>query len=124
MPTQRRDDDVPVVVFDPTVEISPFTLFRRMREGRPTRLVDLRPDGGERTLAGAEGPPADPAALATAELVVVFDDDGDRAVATAREWQAAGLGNVRALFGGLDLYQFSLDPEVVGEETFLVVGGG
>jgi hypothetical protein len=34
--------------------------------------------------------------------------------------QAAGWPRVRALFGGLDLYEFSLDPEVVGEETFLV----
>ena len=34
--------------------------------------------------------------------------------------QSRGYGRVKALFGGLDLYEFSLDPEVVGSETFLV----
>jgi hypothetical protein len=51
---------------------------------------------------------------------VLFDDDGNTAVALARELQAAGHARVRALFGGLELYAFALDPEVVGAETFLI----
>jgi len=35
------------------------------------------------------------------------------------ELQARGCARVRALFGGLDLYRFALDPEIVGAETFL-----
>jgi hypothetical protein len=34
--------------------------------------------------------------------------------------QAAGYPRVKALFGGLDLYEFSLDPEVLGQDTFLL----
>ena len=36
-----------------------------------------------------------------------------------RELQAAGHQRLRMLFGGLELYQFALDPEVVGKETYL-----
>jgi hypothetical protein len=52
--------------------------------------------------------------------VVLLDDDGATAIEGARHMQAAGWPNVKALFGGLELYEFSLDPEVVGAETFLV----
>jgi hypothetical protein len=52
--------------------------------------------------------------------VVLFDDDGSIAIDGARHMQAAGWPRVKALFGGLELYEFSLDPEVVGEETFLI----
>jgi hypothetical protein len=34
--------------------------------------------------------------------------------------QAAGWPRVKALFGGLQLYEFALDPEVVGAETYLL----
>ena len=34
--------------------------------------------------------------------------------------QSAGYPRVKALFGGLELYEFSLDPEVVGQETYLL----
>ena len=37
----------------------------------------------------------------------------------ARRLQAQGYPRVKALFGGLELYEFSLDPEVVGSETYL-----
>ena len=35
------------------------------------------------------------------------------------ELHGAGYERVKMLFGGLELYEFSLDPEVVGSETFL-----
>ena len=57
------------------------------------------------------------------EDVILFDDDGSIAIEGARHMQAAGWTRVKALFGGLELYEFSLDPEVVGEETFLVRTG-
>ncbi|HEX9941288.1 MAG TPA: hypothetical protein VGG03_04670 [Thermoanaerobaculia bacterium] len=120
MPTRYLEDSTPVVQFDPQLEVSPFVLFRRLKEGRPPVLVDVRPQPGRLTLAGAIpypgpewSPPAD-------EDVVLFDDDGATAIDGARHMQAAGWPHVKALFGGLELYEFSLDPEVVGEETFLV----
>ena len=106
--------------FDPTIHTSPFALFRRLREGRPPVLVDVRPEPGPLALQGAIPypgpdwlPPAD-------QDVVLFDDDGAAALETARRWQAAGHPRVRALFGGLALWDFALDPQVVGEETCLV----
>ncbi|MEZ5331628.1 MAG: DUF1015 family protein [Thermoanaerobaculia bacterium] len=51
--------------------------------------------------------------------VVLFDAEGDAAVEIARRYQQRGHPRVKALFGGLDLWTFALDPEVVGEETYL-----
>jgi len=120
MPTRFLDDSTPVVQFDPQLEVSPFVLFRRMKEGQAPVLIDVRPQTGAVTLAGALpypgpdwSPPAD-------QDVVLFDDDGSIAIDGARHMQAAGWPRVKALFGGLELYEFSLDPEVVGEETFLL----
>lgn len=120
MPTRFLDDATPVVQFDPQVEMSPFTLFRRLREGDAPLLVDVRPGPGRLSLSGAIpypgpewSPPAD-------RDVVLFDDNGAAAVDGARHMQAAGWPRVKALFGGLDLYEFSLDPQVVGEETYLL----
>ena len=126
MPTRYLDDGTtPVVQFDPQLEISPFALFRRLKDGDPPLLLDVRSDSpdqamGRLSLQGAIpypgpdwSPPAD-------RDVVLFDNDGATAVDGARHMQAAGWPRVKALFGGLDLYEFSLDPEVVGEETFLL----
>jgi len=124
MPTRYLDDATPVVQFDPLLEISPFALFRRIKDGDPPLLLDVRPEaGGRLNLQGAIpypgpewSPPAD-------RDVVLFDDDGAIAVDGARHMQSAGWPRVKALFGGLELYEFSLDPQVVGEETFLVRQG-
>ena len=128
MPTRYLDDATPVVQFDPLLEISPFALFRRMKDGDPPLLLDVRldslhPTGGRLNLQGSIlypgpewSPPAD-------RDVVLFDDDGAIAVDGARHMQSAGWPRVKALFGGLELYEFSLDPQVVGEETFLVRQG-
>jgi hypothetical protein len=120
MPTRYLDDATPVVQFDPQLEISPFALFRRLKDGDPPLLLDVRSAPSRLTLQGAVpypgpewSPPAD-------RDVVLLDDDGATAVDGARHMQAAGWPRVKALFGGLDLYEFSLDPDVVGEETFLL----
>lgn len=123
MPTRFVDGETPLVQFDPLLEISPFSVFRLLREGRPLLLVDVRPEPGALTLRGAlpyPGPDWSPPADAD---VVLFDDDGALAVDGARHMQAAGWPRVKALFGGLELYEFSLDPEVVGEETYLARRG-
>jgi hypothetical protein len=100
--------------FDPQVEVSPFALFRALKEGRPPLLVDVRPAPGALSLAGAipwPGPEWTPPAD---REVVLFDDDCALAGEIARRYPGA-----RSLFGGLELYDFSLDPAVVGEERFL-----
>ena len=122
MPTFRGQGDAPVVQFDPTVEVSPFALFRRLKAGSPPELVDVREgvtDG--RSLRGAVTVDSAWKPAAADSEAVLFDDNGTRAVDRARSLQAAGFPRVRALFGGLDLYEFSLDPQVVGAKTFLVV---
>jgi rhodanese-related sulfurtransferase len=120
VPTYYRKDEKPVVQFDPRLEISPFALYRRLDEGKETLLVDVRGQGSSRTLDGAIGgggegwePPPD-------LDVVLFDDDGTEAVQVASHLIERGFPRVRALFGGLDLYEFALDPQVVGERTFLI----
>lgn len=120
MPTRYLDDETPVVQFDPLLEVSPFVLFRRLKEGEAPLLIDVRPEPGHLTLEGAIlypgpewSPPAD-------RDVVLFDEDGSIAIEGARHMQSVGYPRVKALFGGLELYEFSLDPEVIGQETFLV----
>jgi hypothetical protein len=121
MPTRFLPDGAtPVVQFDPQLEVSPFAVFRGLREGRGPLLVDVRSEPGALTLTGAlvyPGPDWTPPADAD---VVLFDDDGAIAIEGARHMQAAGYPKVKALFGGLDLWEFSLDPEVVGADTYLV----
>lgn len=119
MPTFRRDDDKPVVQFDPLLEISPFTVFRRLDEGPPLVLVDVRREPQGKTLSGALPYPGDDWEPPEDEQVVLFDQDGSEAEPIARRLQAAGYQNVKMLFGGLELYEFSLDPRVVGERTYL-----
>ena len=119
MPTRYLDDETPVVQFDPQLEISPFILFRRLKEDQAPILIDVRPEPGPLTLHGAIPYPGPDWSPPRDRDVVLLDDDGAQAIEGARHMQAAGWGNVKALFGGLELYEFSLDPEVVGEETFL-----
>jgi hypothetical protein len=84
MPTYHLPDETPVVQFDPLLELSPFDLFRRLREARGPRLVDVRPALGTTTLAGAEHRP-DPSWEPEDEReTLLFDDDGTLACAAAR----------------------------------------
>lgn len=120
MPTRYLDDQTPVVQFDPLLEVSPFVLFRRIKEGEAPLLVDVRPEPGHLTLQGAIPYPGPDWSPPQDRDVVLFDEDGSIAIEGARHMQAAGWSSVKALFGGLELYEFSLDPEVIGQETYLV----
>ena len=121
-PTWYRDPETPVVQFDPRLEVSPFTLFRRLREGPAPLLIDVRARPSERSLEGAERWPGQEWEPPAGRDVVLFDDDGGEALAVLRRLHEAGHEQVRMLFGGLDLYEFSLDPRVVGESTYLTLG--
>ena len=120
MPTRYLDDETPVVQFDPQLEVSPFALFRRLKDGDPPLLVDVRPQPGTLTIRGAIPYPGPDWSPPRDRDVVLVDDDGSLALEGARHMQAAGWPRVKALFGGLELWEFALDPQVVGEETFLV----
>ena len=116
MPTDLLDG-APLVRFDPHREISPFALFRMLADGRSPLLVDVRPEPGMRMLAGAEPLPGPDWSPPDDRDTVLFDDDGTLALEVLARFPEAE--RARALFGGLDLYEFALDPEIVGRETFL-----
>jgi hypothetical protein len=124
VPTRFLEDDTPVVQFDVQLEVSPYAVFRRLREGDPPLLVDVRPEPGVLNLRGAVPYPGPDWAPPADRDVILFDDDGALAVEGARHMQAAGWPRVKALFGGLQLYEFALDPEVVGAETYLLRSAG
>lgn len=119
MPTYAGVDDKPIVQFDPRLEVSPFLLFRRLREERGPRLIDVRAQPSARTLRGGETVPGADWRPEPDEEVLLFDEDGSEALAWVQRLQGEGFERVKMLFGGLDLYEFSLDPEVVGADTFL-----
>jgi rhodanese-related sulfurtransferase len=122
MPTRIRDDGIPIVTFDPILEISPFTLLKRLQRDQPPLLIDIRPVPGNRTLAGAVSQPNPKwTPDETDAEVVLFDEDGSLAVAAAHRLQEAGFSRIKALFGGLELYEFALDPEILESDTFLRV---
>ena len=108
-----------MVRFDPHLEVSPFVLFRRLAEGRGPLLVDARAEPRDRTLAGAERLTGDDWAPPEGVEAVLFDDDGAEALPIVERLAAEGH-RVKLLFGGLELYAFALDPEVVGRETYLI----
>ncbi len=120
MPTYMREDRKPVVQFEPALEISPFILFRRLKKGQELHLFDVRPTPGPLSLAGARRWPGQDWEPEDEKPVVLFDHNGNTAIPIVQKLQAAGFEQVRALFGGLELYEFSLDPQVVGSETYLV----
>ena len=82
-------------------------------------VVDVRLEPKGYTLEGSQllsadfEPPAD-------YMTVMFDDDGTLAIDVADHFQERGHHHVKALFGGLELWKFSLDPNVVGEHTYLI----
>jgi hypothetical protein len=119
MPAGSLEDSAPVIHFDPRLEVSPFAVFRRLRDGQPPLLIDMRPQPGQLTLRGALPDPGPRWTPPSDQDVVLFDDDGFLAIERARHLQAAGFPRVRALFGGVELWEFSLDPEVVGEDVYL-----
>lgn len=119
MPTERAADGTPIVRFDVTLEISPFNLLRRMESSTPPVLVDVREGSPELTFEGAMRWPGEEWTPAADADTVLFDDDGARAVAVAAELVRRGHERVRALFGGIELYAFCLDPEIVGVDTKL-----
>lgn len=114
--------DKPLVPFEIDLHISPVRLFRRLHEAREGLasapvLLDLREAPGPISLRDAR--PFDENAVPDDRDVVLIDDTGDEALAAARKLHERGLSRVRALYGGLQLYDFALDPRVVGAERFL-----
>lgn len=124
--SRRGADPVPIDLdLDPEIHLSPYTLYRWLSEGRRLLLADVRPrpQGGappERTLLGAEIVPGPDWTPPAGLPVILFDDDGRTAAPLARRLRTAGHGQVHALFGGLELYDYALDPQVVGEERCLI----
>ncbi len=118
MPKIYRDDELPIIQFDTQTEVSPFVVFRRLKNGEKLILVDVRNPTRSPTLRGSE--PWTEGWLPPTDLdVLLFDEDGSKAVPLVRRYLEKGYPQVRALFGGMELWTFALDPEVVGEDTFL-----
>jgi hypothetical protein len=113
--------------FDARLHISPVALLRRLAEGQVTGILEVRGSTSKVSLRGAipwDGRPPLPLLVAPGgpirggedALIVLIDLDGQRASELARD---LGHPQVRALYGGMTLYLYSLDPSVVGEERFL-----
>lgn len=113
--------------FDPDLHIAPAALLHKLRAGASLQLLDMRTGAVETRLRGAEPLPEgkkwdvhwSPTPGVDAVLV---DEDGTAATEAVRAWRRAGYGDVRAIYGGMRLYEYSLDAEVVGERFLEAVG--
>jgi hypothetical protein len=102
--------------FDPGIDLDPYTLFHRLQEGTVPRLLALT--STTPSLPGAvPWSPGDP--LPEAAELILIDQDGTAARPLALRLREEGHTHVRALFGGVEFYDYCLDPRVVGEERFL-----
>lgn len=110
---------LPPLSLDPATQVTPYDLFRALREGRGPLLVDTRAGPRGLTFAAAVPWPGPGWTPPAGRDVVLVDDDGAAALALARRLRGAGHDRVRSLFGGLRLYDHALDPAVVGDERFL-----
>jgi len=120
MPLHSSRDGTPIVELDPIIEVTPFELFRRLRDsGAPPRLVDLRSSPRGWTLRGAISQTAETVTEDAEVDTVVFDQDGRTAPDVVRRLRRRGETRIWALFGGLELYRFCLDPKIVESDTFL-----
>ena len=98
------------VEFDRRHQLSPYTVYRRLAAGEELLLVDLRDHRGPCPTAlrhAIERPGGDWRPPANVD-VVLFDQDGRRALSRARELVAKGHRRVRSLFGGLELWDLAL----------------
>ena len=105
MPTSFRDDGKPVVSFDPRLEVSPFSLFRSLREGKPPLLIDVRAEPSGKTLRGAMPMPGPDWRPLESQDVVLFDDHGSDSIVLAAQLQSIDValespGDAFALGGG------------------------
>lgn len=122
------DLERPLTPFEPELHVSPFRLFRWLHEARAGRteapvLLDVReggqPTSGENPLRLRDARPFSDPRLPKDRDVVLVDADGTEAATRARRLRETGHERVWALYGGLELYDFALDPAVVGAERFL-----
>jgi len=124
-PTPPTRPELPALRFDPELDCSPYELYRRLCDGEAPALVDLR-EAPEETLRGARSGSAHDLAdwhPDDGAEAVLLDADGTRAREVAAALRARGVTGVRALFGGLRLYDHALDPRVVGTARHLVTPG-
>ena len=116
MPTYFNEADVPTVKFDPQLEISPFKLFRDLRDGRNPIIVDVRSGSPSMTIRGAQ--PASPPDWAPEpnQDVILIDDDGSIAVPKAQEFHARGFTRVKTP-NGFDVWEMRRDRDCFAEAS-------
>ncbi|MEM7052081.1 MAG: rhodanese-like domain-containing protein [Acidobacteriota bacterium] len=125
----RKTGGLEVPAFDPDLHRAPTEVFRRFAAGAPPRVIELVSRTGEpagTTLVSAQPVSTEELAAGDAPLIpwqsdelLLIDESGEDAEAWARRLRARGFQQVYALYGGLGLYRFALDPAVVGEERYL-----
>lgn len=102
------------VEYDLDLQISPYAVYRRITDGEELALVHVcreseRPDGEcPASLKAATRLPDGDWVPPSGVDVVVFDQDGEKALERVRALRAQGHERVWALFGGLDLWDLAL----------------
>ena len=104
---------------DTVAEIEPAELARRLREGPPLELIDVR-EPGEWEVAHIEGARLVPLGRLQGSLptfdgsreFVVMCRSGQRSAAAVKQLQAAGFRRVRNLAGGILRWSEEVDPSV------------
>jgi adenylyltransferase/sulfurtransferase len=102
-------------------EITPRELARRMENGHPVRLIDVRQawEHGIARLPDSLLIPLNELQARTSEvpkepatLVVVYCHHGIRSLSAVSYLQKLGLMHVRSLAGGIDAWSCEVDPAI------------
>ena len=125
----RRNDNLPVDevieeivsadAADRALQIEPHELAERIGKGEELKLLDIRTreEFDAVKIDGAHFFTHEllneiPAKWSRAELLVIYDHTGDRALDAAAFFQGHGFENVKVLRGGIDAWSAEVDPKL------------
>jgi rhodanese-related sulfurtransferase len=125
----RRNDNLPVdevieeivstAAADRALQIEPHELAERIGKGEELKLLDIRTreEFDAVKIDGAHFFTHEllneiPAKWSRAELLVIYDHTGDRALDAAAFFQGHGFENVKVLRGGIDAWSAEVDPKL------------
>jgi rhodanese-related sulfurtransferase len=118
-PAEAIDHVIESDAADRAIQIEPADLKRRIQEGEPVQLLDVRTreEFDAVKIEGAHFFTQDLMQQAMSnwnrdDLLVIYDHQGNRSMDAAAYFQGHGFKNVRSLRGGIDAWSVEVDSKL------------